>query len=223
MSPDSQTSPDRRRRLSGLVALVAAALACAGLAAFWLTSRSSPVRPAVRTEAAATPVVPRTSPTAPERSRVPLIIPPTSVSIPHLHVTAPVVERVGVIRSGFEAGLLSAPANYHHLGWYEHATTGVMVIDGHVGFASGAGPLAYIGELTPGDQVIVHYGTTARTFVVASLGSVVKGNLSPKFFTKSFDGDVMLITCDYQSPLHNGHFEKNVYVIARPVGDRSAT
>lgn len=148
------------------------------------------------------------------RSLVPV---PTRVIIPRLAVSAPVVAQVAVQSSGPEKGLLSAPSDYHELGWYEHNATGVLVIDGHVGFASGSGPLAYIGELKPGQSVTVKYRSGSRTYRVVSVDKAKKGALSPSYFTKAYDGYLMLITCDYLSAFHNGHFADNVFVVAKPV------
>jgi hypothetical protein len=144
------------------------------------------------------------------------VVPPLEVAIPRLGVEAPVVEQVGVIKSGPEKGLLSAPADYHVLGWFSNGGTGVLLIDGHVGFAAGAGPLAYIGELSDGDAVVVRYAGYVRTYAVAQVVAVRKGSLAAGYFTRRYTGDVMLITCDYQSPFRDGHFADNIYVLAVP-------
>jgi hypothetical protein len=109
-----------------------------------------------------------------------------------------------------------APSDYHSLGWYEHGSAGVLVVDGHVGFGSGAGPLAYIGSLRPGDLTAVKFGSGTRSFQVVTVVRVRKGDLPARYFTSSYTGDLMLITCDYQSAFHDGHFADNVYVVARP-------
>jgi LPXTG-site transpeptidase (sortase) family protein len=149
-------------------------------------------------------------------SREPLLV-PLAVSIPALAVSAPVTLHVGVQTAGPERGLLSAPADFHDLGWYRYGRTGVLVIDGHVGFAAGAGPLAYIGSLRDGDTVIVRYRQGSRAYRVTEVHSVPKGDLPAKYFRAGYDGRIMLITCDYQSAFRDGHFANNVYVIASPV------
>jgi hypothetical protein len=142
---------------------------------------------------------------------------PSEVVIPALSAAAPVVEHVGVQTSGPERGLLSAPADFHDLGWYRFEHQGVLVIDGHVGFAAGAGPLAYIGSLRIGDPVLVTYPHGSRAYRITQIRSVVKGGLPARYFRPRYDGKLMLITCDYQSAFHDGHFANNVYVIASPV------
>jgi hypothetical protein len=141
---------------------------------------------------------------------------PEEVSIRRLGVTAPVVEQVSVLTSGPERGLLGAPSDFHQLGWYMHGTSGVLVIDGHVGFAAGAGPLAYIGMLSRGDQVLVRFADRTRTYTVVAVEEALKGQLSPRYFSPAYDGQLMLITCDYQSPFSNGHFADDIFVIATP-------
>jgi sortase (surface protein transpeptidase) len=148
-----------------------------------------------------------------------LVAVPKLVSIPRLGVSARVVAQVRVQTSGPEKGLLSAPRDFHLLGWYDHENKGVLVIDGHVGYAAGAGPLAYIGSLSKGNSVTVKYATgKSVTYAVADVVAVKKGGLSPAYFSSAYNGDIMLITCDYQSAFHNGHFADNVFVIAKPSG-----
>lgn len=102
-------------------------------------------------------------------------------------------------------------------GWYRNGVSGALVIDGHVGFGSGPGPLAYIGSLVPGDLVVVGSAAGPRTFRITQVDHAPKGQLSSRYFSAAFDGQLMLITCDYQSPFHAGHFLDNVYVLASPV------
>ncbi|MHB1987451.1 MAG: class F sortase [Acidimicrobiales bacterium] len=159
---------------------------------------------------------PRSSAFAASRPAIELPVPET-VAIPRLSVLAPVTKQVVVQTSGLEKGLLSAPNDFHDLGWYRHGTVGVLVIDGHVGFAAGAGPLAYIGSLSAGNSVVVTFPRHKVTYRVTTVNHVLKGDLPPRYFGPSYSGQLMLITCDYQSAFHNGHFADNVYAIAAPV------
>lgn len=151
----------------------------------------------------------------PAQAATTLVSAPEWVSIPRLQISAPVVLQVHVQTSGLEKGLLSAPNDFHDLGWYDHGT-GVLVIDGHVGFAAGSGPLAYIGLLSPGNVVIVRNAKGPRTYTVSSVDIAKKGTLTAKYFAPAYNGDIMLITCDYQSAFHDGHFADNLFVIAKP-------
>jgi sortase (surface protein transpeptidase) len=118
--------------------------------------------------------------------------------------------------SGPESGLLNAPADFHQLGWYRHGDTGALVLDGHVGYRTSPGPLAFIGSLAPGDVVTVSFPSGERAFTVTVVGRAVKGQLPQQYFSDQYDADLMLITCDYTSPFRAGHFQDNVYVVAVP-------
>jgi sortase (surface protein transpeptidase) len=128
-----------------------------------------------------------------------------------------VAGEVYVQTTGPEAGLLDAPSDYHQLGWYRHGDSGALVLDGHVGYRSDPGPLAFIGSLAPGDKVTVSFASGERAFQVTVVGKALKGQLPQQYFSDQYDQDLMLITCDYTSPFEAGHFLDNVYVVAAPV------
>ena len=141
---------------------------------------------------------------------------PLSVSIPRLESTAVVSGAVVVQSSGPEQGLLTAPSNYHELGWYLHASSGILVIDGHVGYRDNPGPLAYIGDLVVGDKVVVTFREGPRSYGVSFIGRAPKGALPGAYFSAPYTGQVMLITCDYTSNFRQGHYADNIFVIAAP-------
>jgi hypothetical protein len=141
---------------------------------------------------------------------------PEVVTIPALGVRAPIVEEVEVQASGPERGLLSAPPDPLQVGWYRYRDTGALLIVGHVGDQSTAGALAYVGSLASGSSFSVTYARGARSYRVVSIVDVRKGKLSPSLFRPGAVGEVVLITCNYKSPFHNGHFADNVYVVGSP-------
>jgi sortase (surface protein transpeptidase) len=155
------------------------------------------------------------APPAPQATARPMEVPET-LSVPKLKSRAAVAGEVYVQASGPESGLLDAPADYHQLGWYRHGNSGALVLDGHVGYRTNPGPLAFIGSLGAGDVVIVGYPSGDRAFSVSVVGRVVKGQLPQQYFSDQYDGDLMLITCDYTSPFRAGHFQDNVYLVAVP-------
>lgn len=209
------------RRLR-LVALVPAAtgLVLLGVAVPEVTS--SPGQHAVSVALNQAPAVslPAPSPTLTPRRAIsatePTLAPPVWMSVPRLHTTASVVGEVQVQTSGPEKGLLTAPPNYHDLGWFRQGDTGILVLDGHVGYRSDPGPLAFIGELQPGDRVVVASNRGQQSYQVEVVAAVPKGQLPSQYFRAAYDADVMLITCDYNSPFRDGHFADNVYVVAAP-------
>lgn len=141
---------------------------------------------------------------------------PQSVTVSRLASTATVAGPVVVQTSGPEQGLLTAPDDYHQLGWYRHDPSGLLVIDGHVGFRANPGPLAYIGELVTGDTLTVTFPSGVRTYQVTTVARAAKSLLPPDYFSAQYDGQVMLITCDYTSAFNDGHYADNVYVVAAP-------
>lgn len=155
------------------------------------------------------------APPAPQGTARPAEVPVT-LSVPRLKSRAVVAGEVYVQASGPESGLLDAPSDYHQLGWYRHGDTGALVLDGHVGYRTNPGPLAFIGSLGAGDVVIVGFPSGDRAFSVTVVGRVVKGQLPQQYFSNQYDGDLMLITCDYTSPFRAGHFQDNVYLVAVP-------
>lgn len=161
---------------------------------------------------------PVTLPAAGPASSVPGPPPPApiSVTVPRLGTTALVAGEAQVQTSGPEKGLLTAPLNYHDLGWFRQGDRGILVLDGHVGYRNDPGPLAFIGSLERGDTVVVVTGLGQQSYQVETVAEAPKGGLPSKYFTSAYAADVMLITCDYNSPFSNGHFADNVYVIATP-------
>ena len=141
---------------------------------------------------------------------------PATLSVARLHSNAVVAGEVQVQTTGPESGLLDAPADYHQLGWYRHGDTGALVLDGHVGYRTDPGPLAFIGSLGAGDVVVVGFPSGDRAFSVTVVDHVLKGQLPQQYFSTQYNGDLMLITCDYTSPFRAGHFQDNVYAVAVP-------
>lgn len=218
-SPPASRRPAPRRRVT-VVGVTIAVAACAGLgltaggASGLVSARAAhPDYPAPHL--ADRPPTP--APVLPPPTTDPLSdAVPTAVSIPRLGSTAPVVQPVRVLTSGLEKGLLSAPDDYHDLGWFRASTGGLLIVDGHVGFRANPGPLTYLGQLQQGDTVVVSYGASSRSYRVAAVASILKGELPASYFSAAYDGWLMLITCDFDSPFHAGHFANNVYVLASP-------
>lgn len=217
-------APPKRRRKSGrlrALAMVPAAtgLVLLGVAASQLTGSPDQHSLSVALNQAPAPVPePTTLPAGVSASstlRVPAP-PPISVAVPRLGTTASVVGEAHVQTSGPEKGLLTAPPNYRDLGWFRQDDRGILVLDGHVGYRNDPGPLAFIGRLQRGDTVVVATKLGRQSYQVEAVADAPKGGLPPEYFTAAYDSDVMLITCDYNSPFSDGHFADNVYVIATP-------
>jgi len=218
--PKAESAPAHRARRRpirlAITAPAAAGLLLLGISVGELANSSGPTQTALSvrtspTDSPARAIAPSSG--APAAPPAPV---PTWLSIPRLHAQATVAGEVKVISGGPENGLLSAPPNYHDLGWFRRSAGGVLVLDGHVGYRKDPGPLAFIGSLKPGDQVILGTQSGDQLFRVQVVGHSPKGRLPSQYFTDTYGADLMLITCDYSSPFTSGHFADNVYAVAAP-------
>jgi LPXTG-site transpeptidase (sortase) family protein len=147
---------------------------------------------------------------------------PVSIDIPRLGVETTV--------SGISAvgGTLVPPADYTTVGWWQDgpapgAQHGTAIITGHT-VHSGGGAFDELGDLRPGDRVIVARSRRDLEYVVSSVRSYRKGHLAKDagtVFSGDVEGRVALVTCeDWNGEI----YLRNVVVIAtnpRPLRDRS--
>jgi hypothetical protein len=144
--------------------------------------------------------------------------PPVSVEIPKVGI-ASLLERLAM----GDDGVLAAPEDYGTAGWFaagpEPGQPGPAVIAGHVDSRSGPAVFYRLGELQPGDEVLVHRedGTTV-TFRVDS----VEEHPKDAFPTQAVYGPVpgpelRLITCagDFDREAHA--YRDNLVVYATAV------
>lgn len=155
----------------------------------------------------AAPVPPSTTPTAA----------PAALRVPSVDIDSP------VIRLGLEPdGTLEVPrgAQYDLAGWYESGPApgaiGPAVIAGHIDSKSGPSVFYRLGEVSPGDEIVVTGadGTEAR-FVVEG----VERHAKDDFPTDAVYGPVprpelRLVTCGGEFDRSTGHYVDNVVVFA---------
>lgn len=210
--------PQVRRRAATIVTALPAAAGLLLLGVALTELRSGSTQPAAGPDQPRAAAVVRGARTASPSTSYGAAPPPAPlwVSVPNLGTTAQVTAMVGVEPSGPEKGLLTAPPNYHDLGWFRHSSASLLVIDGHVGYRQDPGPLAFIGRLSVGDLVVLGTQNGTEMFRVQRVGRAVKGQLPAGYFTAAYARDLMLITCDYTSPFSAGHYADNVYVVAVP-------
>ena len=120
-----------------------------------------------------------------------------------MHVAVPQLEiDVPVLPIAPEGGVLVPPDNPRELGWYKYgarpgAAQGSTVITGHT-VHTGGGALDELDDLRAGDSVRV---TTAngtigyRVSTVAILTKAQFARRSPKIFSSTVPGRLVLITC----------------------------
>lgn len=157
------------------------------------TQHTAPSDPTGRPTAA--PERPRTSP--PERARPSVPGVPRRLHIPALDVDAAVVP----IRTS-SPGLLVPPSDYTTVGWWvdgarpgsKHGTT---IIAGHT-VHTGGGAFDHLGDLRPGDEVIVGRNHRDLRYVVRRVSSFDKEVLAARAETvlgAGTEGRLALITC----------------------------
>lgn len=150
---------------------------------------------------------------------------PSQVTIPKLGVNAHVRP---VLTSN---GQLAVPADPSQLGWWTGsarvgATTGTVVIDGHVdSAATGPGALFLLTDLRASDRIVV---TTVdgrhQEYQVIGRRAYVKANgLPPALFTTSGAPRLMLITCGGPFNQTTRSYLDNIVIFATPTGPRDRT
>jgi sortase (surface protein transpeptidase) len=161
------------------------------------TPRPSPT--AVPTIVAPRSTTPAGSPVALQAIGVPV-----RLQIPAIGVDAP-IESVGRTADGD----LGVPSGYESVAWYgdgpSPGTIGNAVIDGHLDSKTGPAVFWRLGDLNPGDEVLVQddAGTVLR-FAVSSVEAFTTGTAPlDRIFGPSFDRNLNLVTC-------TGTFDRNV-------------
>jgi len=170
---------------------------------------AGPRQPDGRTDAVAISAVPW-HPTVPGQV--------ASVSIPALDVVAPVVPEKPV------DGVLTIPADVHHVGWDRDSPPaggdGVSLLAGHVNWVGqGEGALGQIGQLVPGDQVVVNWSGSQSVWTVSSPPRLSPNTVVHRsLFSDSGPATLVLVTCGgpFTETAHGGSYADNVIVTATP-------
>lgn len=142
-----------------------------------------------------------------------------SITIPALGVS-----NAPVLSESVSGGDLTIPADVHNVGWDDQTPTpggaGITLLAGHINWVGqGEGSLGQIGQLVPGDQVLVNWGGTTSTWTVST-----KPVLSPNtqvhtsLFTNSGPPRLALVTCGgpFSETASGGSYADNVIVEAVP-------
>lgn len=198
-----------------LGALLTAPLAGGDPAAPATVGTRSAALPADITEPAAAPPPTVSRATGSER-REPTTA-PGALSIPRLDLALPVLAR-GVDRSG----AMALPRTPWAVSWYRFGAgplsrAGATVLAGHVDTARhGIGPLARLGELRPGDRLLVRVGGRLVGYSVTSVTRVAKSVLDlPALFSRVGPPRLHLVTCGGAYLPDRGGYQDNVVVAAR--------
>jgi len=145
-----------------------------------------------------------------------------SITIPALGV-----QNAPVLSESVQGGDLTIPADVHHVGWDSQTPipgqAGISLLAGHVNWVGqGEGSLGEIGQLVPGDQVVVNWGGTVSTWQVST-----KPVLSPNtevhtaLFTNAGAPRLALVTCGgpFSETASGGSYADNVIVEAVPAAN----
>jgi LPXTG-site transpeptidase (sortase) family protein len=121
--------------------------------------------------------------------------PPATILIPSLDVHRP-VEAVGVDRSGH----MYTPQNLWNAGWYKGGPVpgapGDAVIEGHAGYPKAPLLFARIGQLRPGDKIIVVLKDGTRQLFLFESSSIWRAGSGPPGLGEPYGPPrLTLITC----------------------------
>jgi sortase (surface protein transpeptidase) len=145
---------------------------------------------------------------------------PARVSIPRLHLSATPVP-VGLAADGRSLGLLPSART---VVWWAYgaapgASTGTVLLAGHISWAGHAGTLGQIGTLRVGDKVtLVRQDGVAVQYLVTGRRRVPKMSLSQLgLFATGGAPRLVLVTCGGQFNAVRHSYEDNVVIQAKPV------
>lgn len=139
---------------------------------------------------------------------------PVSVEAPAVALAAPLVP-VGKAADG----ALAVP-DFGNAGWYRHSVRpgapGAAVLAGHVDSTTGPDVFFALGDLQPGDHVVIrHHDATTSTFVVDHREMTDKDELPvDRIFDHPDRPELRLITCGGGFDRSAGSYESNVIVYA---------
>lgn len=139
---------------------------------------------------------------------------PVSVEAPAVGLSAPLVP-VGKSADG----ALAVP-DFGNAGWYRHSVRpgapGAAVLAGHVDSTTGPDVFFALGDLEPGDHVVIrHQDATTSTFVVDHREMTDKDQLPvDRIFDRPARPELRLITCGGGFDRAAGGYESNVIVYA---------
>lgn len=141
------------------------------------------------------------------------------VTIPSLEVSAPVIPEAP------DNGSLTIPANVHQVGWDMQTSSpgsdGVTLLVGHVNWVGqGEGALGQIGQLVPGDQIVLNWAGYQSNWKVSAPPRLSPNTIVHRsLFSKSGSPTLALVTCGgaFSETSQGGSYADNVIVLATPI------
>jgi len=134
------------------------------------------------------------------------------------------VQNAPVLREGVSGGNLTIPADVHNVGWDSQTPTpggsGITLLAGHINWVGqGEGSLGQIGQLVPGDQVLLNWGGTVSTWTVSTEPSMSPNTqVHTSLFSDTGSPRLALVTCGgpFSETASGGSYADNVIVEAVP-------
>ena len=214
-----------------MVAVLAAAL-LAGLLVYAVLGRGTPDRITDASEASEalaepTPTVTTPSPTAAPTPATsvparPATLPPVRpVAVPTQVAISSIDAELSVVPTGVTAdGLMEIPADPRVAGWYRYgpdplSESGAVVVSAHIDSKERVGPLARLGQVSPGDEVVVTTAEEEVRYVIERVDSYPKTVIDlDAVFTRDGAPRLHIVTCGGEWDASAGSYEDNIVAVA---------
>ncbi len=143
-----------------------------------------------------------------------------TIAIPALDVTAP------ILPENPTNGLLPIPGDVHHVGWDDQTPPpghqGITLLAGHVNWVGqGEGALGEIGQLVPGDTVILNWNGIQTTWRITTKPVLSPNTMAHSWLFSNHGAPTLaLVTCGgpfTEIPGVGGSYADNVILEAKPV------
>ncbi|KAB7743883.1 sortase [Nostocoides sp. F2B08] len=218
-----------------VVAVLAAAL-LAGLLVYVLVGAGSPNR--ITEETAASEALAESTPTAtsqapaptasssstpvPTVAAKPATLPPVRPAAAPTEVAISSIDaELSVIPTGVTTdGLMEIPADPRVAGWYRYgpdplSDSGAVVVSAHIDSKERVGPLARLGQVSPGDEVIVTTAGEEVRYVIERVDSYPKTVIDlDAVFTRDGAPRLHIVTCGGEWDASAGSYEDNIVAVA---------
>lgn len=214
-----------------VVAVLAAAL-LAGLLVYAVLGRGTPDRITDAAEASQalaepTPTVTPPSPTSTPTPATsvparPATLPPVRpVAVPTQVAISSIDAELSVVPTGVTAdGLMEIPADPRVAGWYRYgpdplSESGAVVVSAHIDSKERVGPLARLGQVSPGDEVVVTTADEEVRYVIERVDSYPKTVIDlDAVFTRDGAPRLHIVTCGGEWDASAGSYEDNIVAVA---------
>jgi hypothetical protein len=217
-----------RHGLGRVVAVLAAAL-LAGALVYAVVASLSPNRITDTDSAAATLRPVPTQPATPTRtgpvvdvSRAPATLPPVvEPAVPVRLTIASIDAELPVVPTGVtDDGAMEIPDDPRVAGWYRYgpdptSDVGAVVVSAHIDSRERVGPLARLGRVSAGDEVVVTTAEEEVRYVIERVDSYPKTVIDlDAVFDRGGSPRLHIVSCGGEWDASSGAYEDNVVAVA---------